>query len=127
MPRSPETRISREPSIIEIELLANVARIRTNAERAGVQAVIDIIDLYSPAEFLAQSGDAIDGIDQLTATIGHAFEITPTEQQGTVFAGYAKAHEYGESMGYAPKTEVETFCRNIEPLILAVSGCTVGS
>mgnify|MGYP001576173772 CR=1 FL=1 len=85
-----------------------------------------MIKLYDPVAFLAQSSDPIEGIDRLTATIGHAFGLTPIEKQKTVFAGYAKANEYGEGMGYAPKSEVETFCKTIEPRILELSGA-VGS
>lgn len=109
----------RESSVTELQLLSNIGRIKSKAEKAGLPNVVEIIDRYYPPTTILVE-PVIDSIARLTACITDAFDLTPKEMRKTVFAEYTKAEEYGEGMGYAPKTEVETFCEKIEPGILAV-------
>jgi len=118
MPGLPETKIPRVPSLIEMQLLRNISIMKFNAERAGLEVVSAIINLYRPVEYLAESEDPIDGIDRLTTVIGRAFALIPIEQRRIVFAGYTRADGYVEGFGYAPKAEIETFCLTVEPTIL---------
>ena len=51
MTKSLETRIPRELSLIEIQLLSNIGKIKSNTEQAGVKTVVDVIKLYDPVAF----------------------------------------------------------------------------
>ncbi len=108
------------PSVPALQLLSTLSVMRDNLEQLGKADVICRLDRYID-HLQAGSADDVEFIDYATAAIHWVYRVLTEEERAMVFRGYCGAGGGCAGCAYAPKAEVEYFCRRVEPRVLSIS------
>jgi len=107
------------PSVTSLQLLRNLGSIRDNLQEVGKVNVVRQLDRY--IHYLqARCANDLEFIDYTTAAIQRVYQVLTPQERLQVFRDYRVAERFGLQRSYGPKAEIEYFCQQIEPEILAL-------
>lgn len=108
---------------IILQLLVNISMIRHRLSELQADALGRYIDDLCPTQedvlTTSTADDQWDIIRDIVVIIGRVYQAIPPDLHAYTFQDYKPAIEYALGLGYAPKSEVEFYCRCIEPELLA--------
>jgi hypothetical protein len=109
------------PSATALQLLRNLGSVQDNLKSLGKDTMVQEVDTY--LTYLQEKcTHELEFIDYATAALGWVYRILSDWERLQVFRHYRPAARPSAQHAYAPKAEVQYFCKTIEPGILALQG-----